>query len=279
MSSEKPKVQASGRPRFYKIVSVAEVNSPPPGGEGLGVGGPPTSNVLQSPPPCPSPTRGEGTTNARAFRLLLDGKPVRTPAKKDLLLPTRALAEAVAAEWDAQTERIDPTTMPLTRLANSAIDGVTGREAEVRADIVKYAGSDLVCYRAEGPEALVARQADAWNPILEWAATDLGVRLILAQGVMPVVQPQAALARIAEAVQPLSPFQLAGLHVATTLTGSAVLALAILRGRLMPQEAWATAHVDEDYQIELWGADAEAESRRRKRWQDMQAASRLLMLL
>ena len=162
--------------------------------------------------------------------------------------------------------------MPLTRIANTAIEAVSDNMQAVAGDIVAFAGSDLLCYRAAGPEALVARQAKAWDPIIQWAATDLGARFILAEGVMPVEQPRAALDRVAEAIQPLNPFQLSGLHVVTTLTGSALLALAVLKERLTPDEAWAAAHVDEDYQIELWGADAEAEDRRAYRWQEMQAA-------
>ncbi len=214
-----------------------------------------------------------------AFRLLLDGKPVRTPAKKQFLLPTRALADAVAAEWDAQAERIDPATMPLTRFANSAIDGMMGREPEVRADIVKYAGSDLVCYRAEGPPELVRRQAIGWDPVLAWSRDVLGASFQVAQGVMPATQSASAMTGIARAVEGYRAFDLAALHVMTTLMGSALLALAHARGRLSADEAWAAAHLDEDWQISQWGEDAEAIARREKRWLDMQAASRLLALL
>lgn len=214
-----------------------------------------------------------------AFRLLLDGKPVRTPAKKQFLLPTRALADAVAAEWDAQAERIDPATMPLTRFANSAIDGVMGREAEVRADIVKYAGSDLVCYRAEGPPELVRRQAAVWDPVLAWARDAMGASFRVVEGIMPAAQPGAATAGVARAVEGYRAFDLAALHVMTTLMGSALLALAHARGQLSADEAWSAAHLDEDWQISQWGEDAEANARRERRWLDMQAASRLLRLL
>jgi chaperone required for assembly of F1-ATPase len=214
-----------------------------------------------------------------AFRLLLDGKPVRTPAKGRFVVPTRALAEAIAAEWEAQADRIDPTTMPLTRLANSAIDGVSGREAQVRADIAKYAASDLLCYRAEAPLQLVQRQAAAWNPVLAWARQALGARFHIVEGVMPVAQSEAALRAIARALDDYDAFGLAALHVMTVLMGSVLLSLAHVQGRLSVEEAWAAAHVDEDWQISQWGEDAEAKARRERRWGEMQAASRLMRRL
>jgi chaperone required for assembly of F1-ATPase len=211
-----------------------------------------------------------------AHRILLDGKTVRTPAKAMFAVPTFALAEAIAAEWEAQGERIDPATMPLTRFANSAIDGVRGQEAAVRDDIAKYAVSDLICYRASEPAPLVRRQAEAWDPVLAWAGEVLGVRLLTAGGVMPVVQPLDAKAAVLRALAECDAFALTALHVMTTLTGSALLALAHARGRLSAEEAWTAAHVDEDWQIIRWGEDAEAAARRQRRWQEMQAASRLL---
>jgi chaperone required for assembly of F1-ATPase len=216
---------------------------------------------------------------APPFRVLLDGRPVRTPAKGELAVPTRALAEALAAEWEAQGEHIDPAGMPLTRLVNSAIDGVAGREAEVRADIAKYAGSDLLCYRAEAPAELMRRQAEAWDDVLAWAHAALRARFVLGQGIVPVAQPQTAIAAVEGALAGLDAFALAAHHVIVTLTGSALLALAHGRGRLTAEEAWAAAHVDEDWQIGQWGEDAEAKARRERRWAEMQAASRLLALL
>jgi chaperone required for assembly of F1-ATPase len=204
---------------------------------------------------------------------------MRTPAKRELALPSKALAEALAAEWEAQGDRIDPATMPLTRLVNSALDGVAGREAEVRAEIAKYAVSDLLCYRAEGPSELVRRQAVAWDPILAWAREALGARLSTAQGIVPVAQPEAATRAIESGLARLDPLALAAHHVMTTLTGSALLALAHGHRRLTAEEAWAAAHVDEDWQISQWGEDAEAKARRDRRWSEMQAASRLLRLL
>jgi chaperone required for assembly of F1-ATPase len=217
---------------------------------------------------------GEG-----GFAVLLDGRPVRTPKKLQLVLPTRALADAIAEEWAAQKAHIDPATMPLSRLAITALDGVAGNAAVVAADIVKFAGSDLLCYRAESPETLQRLQAEAWDPVLRWADDALGARFVLAAGVMPVTQSQEALDRVAAAVAPFSAMALTCVHVMTTLTGSALLALARARGALAAEAAWAAAHVDEDWQISQWGVDVEAAARREQRHQEMMAASRFLELL
>lgn len=213
------------------------------------------------------------------FAIELDGKGIKTPAKKDLVLPTRALADAIAAEWAAQKDRIDPDTMPLTRIANTAIDAVAGHMHEVAADVVAFAGNDLLCYRATAPEALAARQKARWDPVLDWARDVLGATLERTVGVTHVAQPPAALAGIESAVRELDPFRLAALHVMTTLTGSALLALAHARGLLDLAEAWSLAHIDEDWQIEQWGRDEEAAARRAKRFAEFEAASRLLNLL
>jgi chaperone required for assembly of F1-ATPase len=185
----------------------------------------------------------------------------------------------VAAEWQAQGDRIDPAAMPLTRLVNTALDGVIGREAEVRAEIAKYAASDLLCYRAETPAELVQRQAQAWDPVLAWARAELGAPLATRQGIAPLSQPQAAISAIEGILAKLDALALTAHHVMTTLTGSAVLALAHASGRLTAEEAWTAAHIDEDWQISQWGEDAEAKASRARRWAEMQAASRLLALL
>jgi chaperone required for assembly of F1-ATPase len=211
--------------------------------------------------------------------LLLDGKPVRTPGKALLILPNLALAEAVAEEWRQQSERIDPETMPLTKLANSVIDGVKGREGAVIGDILGYAGSDLVCYRAEGPEPLATLQAKHWEPVVAFARSDLGAPMRLAAGVMHVKQPRASLDALKRRLEGFDPFSLGALHVITGLAGSALLALAVALQRLSPEEAWAAAHVDEDWQIRQWGADEEARFRRANRWRDFAAAARTLELL
>ena len=211
--------------------------------------------------------------------LLLDGKIVRTPGKATLTFPARALAEAIASEWRAQGERIDPLTMPLTRLANSAIDGVAGREEAVIDDIARHAASDLLCYRAQGPKALIEAQGKHWDPVLAFARADLKAPILLSQGIVHVAQPEASLARIRLEFEGHDPFSLAALHVMTALTGSALLALAVLRGKLSAEQAWAAAHVDEDFQISQWGEDAEARARRETRWRDFAASARALKLL
>lgn len=217
------------------------------------------------------------------FALALDGRPARTPARGLLALPTRAAAEALAAEWAAQGELIDPATMPMTRLVNSALDGVASQMAETAAEIVKFAGSDLVCYRAAEPASLVIEQARAWNPVLDFARDRLGARFALAEGVMFVAQPEAALAAVASAVEsiargPAGALRLAALSVMTSLTGSALIALAVAHEAMSAEEGWRAAHVDEDFQIRAWGADEEAAARREKRRLDMLAAARLFAL-
>jgi len=212
------------------------------------------------------------------WRVLLDGRGVRTPLRAELLLPTEALARAVAAEWNAQGARIDRRLMPLTRLANTAIDAVRGCEAEVAADILSYAGRDLICYRAEGPMDLVARQMALWNPVVGWAEERLGARLIATAGIMPVEQPEASIEALRRPVAALDVFPLTALHMMTSLMGSAILALAHAFGRLTAEECWAAAHADEDFQIERWGADAEAGARRTLRYADLCAASAFFAL-
>jgi chaperone required for assembly of F1-ATPase len=214
-----------------------------------------------------------------AWAILLDGRPVKTPAKHALTVPTKPLAEAIAGEWRAQGERINPHLMPLSKLAITAIDGVAKHTADVAADIVKFAGSDMICYRAEAPEALTVLQGSAWDPILAWARSELGARFNLAVGVMPVHQSPAALEKVAEAVARFTAMALTALHVMTTLTGSALLALAHASGRISAEEAWLKAHVDEDWQISQWGVDVEAAQRRAARQAEMMAASRFLDLL
>jgi chaperone required for assembly of F1-ATPase len=213
------------------------------------------------------------------FLIQLDGRAVRTPAKQALALPSRAVAEALAAEWAAQGERIDPTTMPMTRLVNVAIDGVSGERNAVADEVVKYAGSDLLCYRAEGPEGLVLSQTLQWDPVLAWARDELDLHFVLVQGISFADQPEATLARVREIVTPLDPLRLTALHTIMTLTGSALLAIAVLKGKLDTDAAWAAAHVDEDWNMQLWGRDEEAMIRRATRFKEMAAARRLLQLL
>ncbi|MGA0531730.1 ATP12 family chaperone protein [Hansschlegelia sp. KR7-227] len=207
------------------------------------------------------------------FGTTLDGRPVRTPAKALLGVPTLPLAEAVAQEWRAQGDRIDPATMPLTRLANAAIDGVSRQRDAVADEILKYAGSDLVLYRAEGPARLVARQSVHWDPVLAFARDELCARFVLAEGVMFVEQSADALEAVGRAIPRDDAFVLAGLSTMTTLTGSALIALKVLRRRWTVEEAWRAAQVDDDWNAELWGADFEAEARTAARWREMAAAA------
>jgi chaperone required for assembly of F1-ATPase len=218
------------------------------------------------------------TETPKGFAITLDGKPVRTPSRRKLTAPARPIADAIVAEWDAQKEVIDPTTMPVTRLANTVIDAVVDRAEAVADDIAKYFDSDLLFYRAGHPEALVAREAELWDPVLFWAAETLGAHFILTQGVMHVRQPDQAIAA-ARAALPADPWSLAALHMVTTLTGSALLALALLRGALDEDQVWAAAHVDEDWNVEQWGVDEEVAARRLARYLDFRAAAGVLRAL
>jgi chaperone required for assembly of F1-ATPase len=210
------------------------------------------------------------------FALLLDGRAAKTPAGNPLAVASDKVAVRVAAEWAEQGERLDPAAMPLTRIVNSAIDGVAREMDAVRADIVRHAGSDLVCYRAERPDGLVARQEAAWAPLLAFAREVLGARFVLAEGVMHVEQSPEALAAIDRALQDYDALSLAAIHTVTTLTGSAVIALAVAARRIGAEQAWAAAHVDEDWQMSQWGADEQALQRRALRWREMEAASAIL---
>ena len=211
------------------------------------------------------------------FAVRLDGKSALTPGRNPLVLPARAAAELVAGEFAAQDTTIDPVTMPATRLVNTAIDGVASDPQAVLEDILRFSSSDLLCYRADAPQALVERQAEAWDPVLDWARGALGARFVLSEGVMHVEQPRETIAVLGVHLgQRAEPFRLACLHVITSLTGSALLALAVDGGMLSPEEAWSAAHVDEDWNIEQWGEDAEAAARRENRRREMMAAATLL---
>jgi chaperone required for assembly of F1-ATPase len=216
---------------------------------------------------------GEGAP----YRVLLNGRAVKTPAGGVLAAPSRALALAIAAEWDAQGERIDPATMPLTRLANTIIDGVVPDPGPVADEVVKYLGSDLVCYRADTPEGLVRLQGRSWDPILMWAREELGARLVLTEGVVFVEQPEHAVTAARKAI-PSETWRLGAVNLITTLTGSALLALAVAAKRLSVDEAWTAAHVDEDWNMDFWGRDELAMQRRATRFVDMQAAGTVLAL-
>ena len=211
------------------------------------------------------------------FSVRLDGRQARTPGRRALILPTAAAAKLVADEFEAQAEKIDPMTMPATRLVNTAIDGVADDVQAVLEDILRYASSDLICYRADAPQELVQRQAEGWDPVLDWLQASLGARFILAEGVMPVEQPRETIAILgAYLAQRNEPFRIAALHVMTSLMGSALLALAVDAGEMDVEGAWAAAHIDEDWNIQQWGEDSEAERRRAQRGLEMRAAGALL---
>ena len=227
--------------------------------------------------------RAEAEEAEREFRVVLDGRPVKTPARRVLAAPTRALAEALAAEWRAQREVIDPAALPLTRLANSIIDGVADAPAAVAAEVEKYLACDLVLYRAEGPAGLVARQAEAWDPLLAWAREVLDARFEPSRGMAFAAQPAAALSAAraaipcaASACASADAWRLGAVHAVTTLTGSALIALALAHGAVSVDRAWAAAHVDEDWSMDFWGRDALALARRAYRLAEMQAAATVL---
>jgi chaperone required for assembly of F1-ATPase len=211
-------------------------------------------------------------------QILLDGKPVKTPARRALAAPTRPLADAIAAEWDAQKNVIDPARMPLTRLANAAIDAVRDASAAVTDELAKYLGTDLLCYRADAPAGLIEKQSATWDPVLAWVHEQFGARFMLAQGVMHVAQPPEAIAAMRAAI-PRDPWRLAAVSSIMTLTGSALLALALAHGALDVETAWAAAHVDEDWQMSQWGKDDLALKRRAFREAEFRAAVTVLRLI
>jgi chaperone required for assembly of F1-ATPase len=210
--------------------------------------------------------------------IALDGRPVKTPMKSPLRLPSLALAEAVAAEWDAQENEIKPSGMILTKLANTAIDRVAPHRAAIEAEVRDYAGSDLICYRADRPPDLVARHSMHWDRVVDWARLTLDAPFDVTVGIIHRPQPEAALAAHALAVKELSGFQLAAYHSLMTLTGSALLAMMLARRATAPEAAWAAAHVDEDYQIAQWGQDDEAQTRRAARYAEFMACCKFLEL-
>jgi chaperone required for assembly of F1-ATPase len=239
MVSARQGARASLRKRFYKHASVADA-------------------------------AGEG-----GFAILLDGKPVKTPVRHALAAPSRALAELMAQEWHAQETVIEPALMPLTRLANAVIDAVADQAGPVTDEVAKYLGSDLLCYRADTPPGLVARQAQHWDPVIAWARDGLGARFVLVEGIVYAAQPGDTIAR-ARAAIPHDHWRLGAVASLTTLTGSALLALALAHDAIDAEAAWSAAHVDEDWQISSWGSDDEALARRAYRRADFDAAVNVL---
>ncbi|WP_374299967.1 ATP12 family chaperone protein [Paracoccus sp. (in: a-proteobacteria)] len=209
------------------------------------------------------------------FEVLLDDRPLRTPGKLPLLLPTQALADAVAGEWDSQADVIEPHTMPLTRAANSAVEKVAPQFAAVTAMLAEYGGTDLLSYRADQPAELARRQAESWDPLIDWAATDLRAPLRITHGVIPVEQDALSLSRLHRHLAALDVFGVTALHDLVTLPGSLILGLAVIRGRIDAETAFRLSRVDEDFQAERWGQDDEAQGAAESRRQAMLVAERL----
>ncbi|EFM60723.1 ATP12 ATPase [Brucella sp. BO2] len=223
--------------------------------------------------------KAEVAESEGGFAVHLDGRPVKTPARNLLLLPTRAAAQIVADEFAAQEKVIDPGKMPATRLVNTAIDGIAQDPQAVFEDILRFAGTDMLCYRADSPQELVSRQTENWDPLIDWMES-LGARFALAEGVMHVEQPREAIAAFSVHMAGFKdPLALAALHTMTTLMGSAIIALAVAKGEISAEKGWAIAHIDEDWTIEHWGSDAEAIERRKNREIEMMVAARLLEAL
>lgn len=218
------------------------------------------------------------TPEESGFSVRLDDRPVKTPAKNGLLLPTRPLADAIAGEWEAQPEEIDPHSMRLTRLANSAIDRVTEHREAVIGEIAGFADTDLVCYRAAEPEALAEKQGAGWDPLVSWAAERHGIDLRTTTGLLPVAQSEASAKAVQAAIRAFDVFTLAGLHLVTSACGSVVLGLAVADGRIDGPAAWELSLIDETFQIEEWGEDPEATKRRAGLLEDITAAAEYLRL-
>ena len=216
--------------------------------------------------------------HADGFAITLDGKAVRTPGKRNLVVPTRALAEAIASEWNAQGDTVEPSEMPLTRYANSASDGVMLRRAEVIEEVTRFGATDLICYRATEPPELVERQLENWQPLADWIADELEIKLEIASGVIPVAQSESTMNGFRAAVSAFGDFSLTGLHGATAACGSLVIGLALARGHLDAEAAWMLSQIDETFQIERWGEDAEATDRRARLRADIEATSRFMVL-
>jgi len=208
------------------------------------------------------------------FGVTLDDRPVKTPAKSALVLPTRAMARAVAAEWDAQEDEIRPTTMPVTRAANAAIDKVAHQRVEVAAMLAEYGDSDLLCYRADSPAELARRQGAAWDPLLDWADATFGARLVPVLGVVHAPQDARALRRLAREVHAMDPFRLTAFHDLVGLSGSLVIGLAAVRGARNIGTLWQLSRVDETWQEEHWGIDEEARAQAARKESDFVAAKR-----
>ncbi len=224
-------------------------------------------------------TSAQAISSDKGFRIALDGRPVLTPARAPLLVPSRSLAQAIAAEWNAVAKSVDPQAMPLTGLANAAIDRVAPDRGALAAEIARYGESDLACYRAKEPAALVRYQSESWDSLLGWARRRFDADFTITQGILPIAQPKATIDRLAYAVAALDPFQLAGLSPLVTIGGSLVAGLAVIEGAIAEDEAWHAVTIDDRWQLEQWGRDAEAEATLEGRHRDFCAAARFSQLL
>ena len=209
----------------------------------------------------------------------LDGKPLRTPAREPLIVPTKSLAEAISAEWNGVEEKIDPGALPLTGLANAAVDRVAPDKEAFAQDLARYAEADLACYRVEGPSALVDRQVESWDALLGWGRRRFDVDFRTTSGIVHVDQPVATIDRLSQAVAALDPVRLAGLSPLVTISGSLLAALGVLEGAFTSEQAWEAVTVEDHWQLEQWGSDAEAEAALDNRRRDFMAAARFLELL
>lgn len=217
---------------------------------------------------------------SEGFSIELDGKPVKTPGRNTLLMPTNESAELVVDEWNNVDDRIIPLKMPCTRLANTAVDGVAHEMQAVMEDIIRYAGSDLLCYRAETPQGLIEKQDLHWNPVLDWCDAEAGAVFETGSGIMHVPQSKKTIAAFSNRLaRHETPFRLAALHTITSITGSALIALALAENAISSEQGWNAAHVDEDWNISQWGEDWEAKERREQRFIDYGAAYRLLLTI
>lgn len=216
---------------------------------------------------------------ASGWRVHLDGRAIKSPSKAEFLLPSGELAHAVAAEWDAQGEKVHPATMPVMQLAATAIDRVKPNRMAVIAELVGYGQSDLLCYRASFPNDLMERQAKAWQPLLDWARDELGITLRVTEGVMPVAQDEKSMLHLQDHVESFDDYHLTALHSLTTVSGSVIVGLAVMKGNIDAAHAFECAMLDEEYAIEKWGEDAEAIARRDRHKAELLAAGRYLDLL
>ena len=216
-------------------------------------------------------------SDATTIHIHLDGKPIKTPGGELLSLPNIHVGELVVEEWNRQVERIDPQTMPVTRLINTSIDGVSKDMQPVKDDIIQFAGSDLLCYRADSPDGLVSNQQKYWDSLIEWASSSLGAVFSVQTGIMHVSQAEDCIAAFGQHINPIdSPELLSALHSLTAISGSAIIALAIYKSEIDLAYGWNSAHVDEDWQISQWGEDADAQAFRAARKLEFEAAVQLL---